>query len=51
VGNQEKNAGKSFLTGVEKLMNQILFVSDVPCQQIAYEHVGKRVFPVKHFDH
>src|SRR5208282_234877 len=43
--------GQSFLTGIEKLVNQIFFVSDVPCQQICHEHIGKRVFPVKHFHH
>ena len=51
MSQQEKNAGKSFLTGIEKLVNQILFVSDVPCQQICHEHIGKRMFPVKHFHH
>src|SRR5438094_7535329 len=43
--------GQSFLAGIEKLVNQILFISDVPCQQICHEHIGKRVFPVKHFHH
>src|ERR1700719_3932225 len=36
---------------VEKLINQILFVSDVPCQQICHEHIGERTFPVNHFHH
>jgi hypothetical protein len=48
---QEQKAGQSFLTGIEKLVNQILLVSDVPCQQICHEHIGKLVFPVKHFHH
>jgi len=26
-------------------------VSDVPCQQISHEHIGKCVFPVEHFIH
>ncbi|MGA8342000.1 MAG: hypothetical protein WB781_08690, partial [Candidatus Sulfotelmatobacter sp.] len=30
---------------------QILFVSDVPGQQICHKHVGKRVFPVKNVHH
>ena len=51
MSQQKKNTSKAFLTGIEKLVNQILFVSDVPCQQICHEHVGKRVFPVKHFHH
>jgi hypothetical protein len=36
---------------IEKLVNQILFVSDVSGQQIPHEHVGKRMFPVKHIIH
>jgi hypothetical protein len=48
---QEQKASQSFLTGIEKLVNQVLFVSDVPRQQIRHEHIGKRVFPVKHFHH
>src|ERR1700730_1065658 len=51
VSQQEKNASKSFLAGIEKLIKQILFVSDVPCQQKCHEHFGKRMFPVKHFHH
>jgi hypothetical protein len=51
VSQQEKNTSKSFLAGIEKLVNQILFVSDVPCQQICHEHIGKSVPSVKHFHH
>jgi len=44
--------GQSFFTGIEKkLVNQILFVSDVPCQQICHEHIRKRMFLVRHFHH
>jgi hypothetical protein len=39
LSKEEENPGKSFLTGIEKLVNQILFVSDVPGQQICYEHI------------
>jgi hypothetical protein len=45
VSEQKKNASQSFLTGIEKLVNQVLFVSDVPCHQISDEHVRKCVFP------
>jgi hypothetical protein len=31
VSQQEKNAGQSFLAGIKKLVNQILFVPNVPC--------------------
>jgi hypothetical protein len=51
VSKQEKNASKSFLAGIEELVNQILFVSDVPCEQICHEQIGKRGFPVKDFHH
>src|SRR5450755_2043338 len=51
MSEQKKNTGESFFTGIEKLVNQILFVSDVPRQQIRYEHVRKCVFAVKHFHH
>jgi hypothetical protein len=32
VSKQQKNASKSFLAGIEKLVNQILLVSDGPLQ-------------------
>src|ERR1700681_4505885 len=51
MSKQQKNTGESFLAGIEKLVNQILFVSNVPCQQIRCEHVRKCVFPVKDFHH
>src|SRR6202158_6307542 len=51
MSKQKKNTGESFLAGIAKLVNQILFVSNVSCQQICHEHVGKCVLPVKHFHH
>src|ERR1700730_12080770 len=51
MSKQQKNTGESFLAGIEKLVNQIRFVSNVPCQQICHEHVRKLMFPVKHFHH
>jgi hypothetical protein len=33
------------------LVNQVLFVADIPCQQIRYEQIRERVFPVKRKDH
>jgi hypothetical protein len=51
VGQQEQNASKSLLTGIEKLVNQILFVSDAPRQQICHEQIGKRMFLVEYFHH
>ena len=51
VSKQEKNASESFLTEIEKLIHQICFVSDVPGQQVRYEHVGKRWFSVNYIHH
>ena len=48
---QEQKASQSFLTGIEKLVNQIRFVPDIPGQQVCHEHIGKCLFPVKHFHH
>ena len=47
LSQQEEDASKAFLTGIEKLVNQILFVSDVPCQQVGHEQFGKRLFPAE----
>src|ERR1700686_4018039 len=51
MSQQHQHSGKSLFTRIEKLIDQILLVSDVPCQQICHEHVGKRVFPVKNLYH
>src|SRR5580658_757949 len=51
VGKQEQNPSKPLFAGIEKLVNQILFVPDVPCQQISYEHVGQSMFTVESLHH
>src|SRR6202790_389623 len=51
MSQQQQHSGKSLFTRIEKLIDQILFVSDVPRQQICHEHIGKRMFPVEHFCH
>src|ERR1035441_5304209 len=51
MSQQQQHPSQSFFTGIEKLVNQVLFISDVSCQQICHEHVGKCVLPVKHFHH
>jgi hypothetical protein len=33
------------------LVNQILFISDIPRQQIGHEHVGKCMLPMNHVQH
>ena len=47
----QQHPGQPFFTGIEKLVNQILFVSNVPCQQICDKQIGHRVFFVKHSHH
>src|ERR1022692_2846868 len=51
MSQQQQYPGQSFLAGIEKLVDQILFVSDVPGQQIGHEYIGKRLFPVEHLHH
>src|ERR1700677_2171654 len=51
VGKQEQNPSKPLFAGIEKLVNQILFVSNVPRQQISYEHVGQSMFTVESLHH
>ena len=51
TGEQQKDAGQPFFARIEKLINQIFFVTDVPRQQIGHEHVGKIMFPMKRFHH
>jgi hypothetical protein len=46
MSEQQKDSGQSLFAGIEKLINQVLFVTDVPGQQIGHEHVGKFVFPM-----
>ena len=42
MSQQQKHAGQSLLAGIEKLVDEILFVADIARQQIRYEHFGKR---------
>jgi hypothetical protein len=37
MGQQEQNAGQASLTGVEKLIHQVLFVPDIPGKQERHE--------------
>src|SRR5271165_4228467 len=47
MSEQQKDPGQSLFAGIEKLIHQIFFVTDVPRQQIGDEDVGKFVFPMK----
>jgi len=51
MSEQQKDPGQSFFAGIEELVNQIFFVSNVPRQQIRYEHVGQSVLPVENLYH
>jgi hypothetical protein len=48
---KEEDASQPFLAGIEKLVNQVFFMSDVPRQQVRYEHIRKCSFPMDHFHH
>ena len=37
VSKQEQNPSQSLFAGIEKLVDQIFFVSNISCQQIRYE--------------
>src|SRR5271154_758208 len=47
VSKQEQKPGQPLFAGIEKLIDQILFVADISCQQVRYEHIRERVFPVQ----
>jgi hypothetical protein len=51
MSKQEQNPSQSFFAGIEKLVNQALFISDVPGQQIRYEQVGQSMFTVESLHH
>ncbi len=46
VSKQEQNQSQSLFAGIEKLVDQVLFVPDVSCQQIRYEQIGEHMLPV-----
>ena len=51
MSEQQKNPCQPLFARIEKLVNQILFVTDVPRQQIGHEQVREFVFPVQRFHH
>src|SRR5580693_491931 len=48
---EQQSARQAFLAGVEELVDQVRFHSDVSCQHIGDEAVGELVFPVEHAKH
>jgi len=51
MSQQQQNPGESFFTGIEQLVDEVIFVADIARQQVRDKHVGKRVFAVKHTHH
>src|SRR5579872_825244 len=51
MSQQQQNSGQPLFAGIEKLVNQILFVPDVPGQQISDEHIGQSVFSMESLHH
>src|SRR5438105_14598571 len=47
VSKQEQKPCWSLFAGIEELVNQCLLGSDVPCQQIRPEPIGKRCVPLR----
>ena len=48
---QQQSTRQPLLAGVEKLIDQVLFDSDVPPKHVRNETVGKRMFLVEHANH
>src|SRR5229473_7546614 len=48
---QQKSPSQPFLARIEKLVDQILFDSDVPRKHIRHEAVGESMFSVEHANH
>ena len=50
VRQQQKDSGKSFLTRIEQLIDQVCFDADGPAQKMRNEHFGECRFLVNHPD-
>jgi hypothetical protein len=51
MSKQEQEPSQSLFAGIEELVYQILFVPDVPSQQVRYEQIREFVFPVERKHH
>src|SRR4029077_16795858 len=51
TGKQQKSAGKPLLARVEKLIDQVLFDSNVPCQHETDKPVREGMLLMKHLEH
>lgn len=51
AGEQEKGAGQPLLTGVEELIDEVFFDTDVPREDVGNEAIGEFVFRMKDTTH
>src|SRR2546421_10453382 len=51
MGQHQKDARQPLLAGIKQLVHQVLFIPDVPCEQVCNKHVGETLFPVKRLHH
>src|SRR5438132_13892401 len=47
MSEHKKHTGQSLFAGIEQLVDQVLFITDIAGQQIRHEHIGKSMFPMK----
>jgi len=48
VRQQQEQTGKTFLTRIEQLIDEIRFDADGPTKKMGYEQLGKRWFLMEH---
>src|ERR1019366_9261051 len=48
---QQQNPSWPFFARIKELVNQVFFITNVPCQQISYKQIGEHMFPVKRKHH
>src|SRR5437016_13032699 len=51
MSEHKKHTGQSLFAGIEQLVDQVLFITDIAGQQIRQEHIGKSRFPMKRGHH
>src|SRR5213076_904583 len=51
MSEHKKHTGQSLFAGIEQLVDQVLFITDIAGQQIRHEHIGKSMFPMKRGHH
>jgi hypothetical protein len=47
----QKDAGQSLFAGIEQLVDQILFITDIAGELIRHEHIGQGMFVVQGVHH